>query len=284
MSMCQDIVFHGQANLKGKERADDGSDSGESEINWQLEALRLSDGDDDGDEDEEPDSGNQFIPEIYHDDDHWTQNDNMAEDSNLAGPSAPRLTQPSLALAVPATPQRASHPEPQLAQPCKQQSRASHSTASHDNVVFPLPPLSMPAAPQQAQPRKQKSRAPQSTTSHDDVFPLPPPATPRKSTLATLTLGSNLSDASSDNPSESPLRNAHAQKVKRCLIIDLEKEPAKASQHRTQKARAGKVKQRSIIDSDEEPIVVAQLMKKTHARKVKRRPIIDSDEEPIVAT
>jgi hypothetical protein len=75
--------------------------------------------------------------------------------------------------------------------------------------------------PQLAQPPKRRSRAPQkkvsrSTTSHDDaLLPLPPPATPSKTTLS-VTLDSDLLSDRSHNPFESsPPKKAHSRKAKR---------------------------------------------------------------------
>lgn len=171
MSMCQDIVFNGQA--KGKERAHDSSDSGESEINWQLEALNLGDDSDDEDNEDdarEPAFGNEdIIPVFYDDIDNF--NDGMAEESCVAGPSSvPQPTQSSLLM--PATPQRA-HPEPQLVQPPK--------------------------------PRPKARKVSDSTTPRGDILlPLPPPATPRKSTLS-ITLDSDFLSDASHNPFETSL-------------------------------------------------------------------------------
>jgi hypothetical protein len=221
MAMCQETVFHGRS--KGKERLEvqDSSDSGESEINWQLEALRLSDDNSDQDDTHEP--GFDSIP-IYYDDNDNFNDGTAAEENNVAGPSsAPQQIQSSLLM--PATPQRAStiHPEPQLAQLYKQQSRAPKKKVSH------------------------------SSTYHDDtLLPLPPPATPIKSTLSIALDSDFLSDASHNAP---------------------------------KKARARKGKQRQIIDSDEESIVVvAQYSKRSDpppiaALNVSWVPPTDDDDE-----
>jgi hypothetical protein len=201
MTMCQDIVFHGTSQAKGKERAHDSSDSGESEINWQLEALRLSD--DDEDDAHEPGFDNQDN-DVFYDDINY----GMANEYSVAGPSSvPQPTQ-SL-LSMPATPQQASqtHPEPQLAQPPKRRSKVPHSTTSHA----------------------------------DALLPLPPPATPMKSTLDS----GFLSDASHNPFESSPPKKAHPRKAKR----------------------------RPVVGSDEEIIVVAQRSEPTlvMATKAKKK-------------
>jgi hypothetical protein len=191
--MCQEIVFRGQS--KGKDQVQDNSDSGESEINWQLEALRLSDNNSESDEDDAYKPGFDSIP-VYHDDFN-DFNDGTVEENNVAGPSSvPQPTQSSLLM--PATPQRASttHPKPQprLAQPPKQQSRKKK--ASHSSTA----------------------------PSHDDaLLTLPPPATPTKSTLS-------IASDSDYNPFEAP-KKARARKGKQRLIIDSDEESIVVAQY-----------------------------------------------------
>jgi hypothetical protein len=157
MSMCQETVFHGQA--KGKARADDGSDSGESEINWQLEALNIS-GEDNDDEDGTPShepNEDSFSNLVLHD----NFNDGMAVESPVAGPS--------------------SIPQPM---------RSSY----HADAVPP----------------RQPTQSSSTLYDADALLPLPPPATPKKSTL-----GSNVLSDASLNPFDSPPKKAHARKAKR---------------------------------------------------------------------
>lgn len=89
MTLCQDIVFGGQATQR--ERDHDDSDSGESEINWQMQALDLAD-------DEDSTFGDQDIPDntLNHFDNFG---DNVLEDSI---PSQSNLSSP-----MPATPEQA---------------------------------------------------------------------------------------------------------------------------------------------------------------------------------
>ena len=239
MSMCQDIVFRGQGHqAKGKERAHDSSDSGESEINWQLDALRLNDEDDEDDaHNSEPRFGNQdnfgSSPVFYDDTTYNFNHDVTAEESHAAGPSSVLQppTQSSLLVPMPVTPQQASEtrPEPQLAQPPKR--RQHRSKAQKVSITY-------------------------STTSHvDTLLPLPPPATPRKSTLS-ITLDSDF-QVLSDNPFESPPPT------------------------RKKKVHGRKAKQRPTIEDSEsdseELIVAAQHLKKImHSESASPR---DNDEE-----
>jgi hypothetical protein len=159
MTMCDEIVFHGQAKGKGKERAHDSSDSGESEINWQLDALNIGDDEDNDDEDHDTHEPNEdsFSNVALYDD----FNDGMAVESPVAGPSSvPQPTRSSLIYRSDAVPQ------------------PTQSSLTLHNA--------------------------------DALLPLPPPTTPKKSTL-----DSNFLSDASFNPFDSPPKKADARKAKR---------------------------------------------------------------------
>ena len=189
MDMCQKIVFSGQTDKgKGNQMEDNASDSGESEINWGMEALAL----DDEDDPHELENDEWGLPD-------FTFNPNLDHNNqSRAGPSTYTLPPPN-------------------------------SFSSHDNPSSLHPPVatltntrpapSQPLIPQQVPPApKKKSRA-LNKTSHSGItqanllFPLPAPATPKKSTLS-VPVGLNLSTDESDSFEPMPLKKTQVSKAK----------------------------------------------------------------------
>ena len=246
--MCQETVFESQTKDKGMGRVQDDSDSGESEINWQLEALRLS-----GDEEDEAyhsESGLinpvviSFGNPVYYGD---VDNFGMVTGSvagPVAGPSS--APQPTESLpSIPVTPQRPSKtlPEFQLAPPPKPRQRAR--------------------APKERNPLTLNSEA---------LLPLPPPATPRRSRLGA-------DDFVSPNPFETspprrPSKKAQAQQKKSLApprtsetqLETIEQGPGSEGKALPTRARKGTWKKVAFVESD----AAVPVPKKPRGRRSKR--------------
>ena len=185
MSMCQDIVFGGRA--KSKERQYESSDSGESEINWQLQALQLSDDSEDdtsshepgystrepgyntrepgynthelGYDTHEPTGYNAYEPTRYNNNydiggsaAFHSQSLDDDDDGSIRQPRAGPSTQPH---AGPSTQPHAG-PSTQPHADSFTQPHAGPSTHNPPSTVFPLmqSSLPMPTTPQRAQPQQ----------------------------------------------------------------------------------------------------------------------------------
>lgn len=261
--MCQEIVFDGQTKDKGKGRAQDHSDSGESEINWQLEALRLSGDDEDDTYDSESGLQNPVISfnPVYHDID---DNFRIAME-RVAGQVAGPLSAPQ--------------PTESVAGPVAGPSSAPQPTESLPSIpVTPQQPLKTLPVFQLAPPPKprQRARAPiernSLTFNFEALLPLPPPATPRRSRL-------DYEDFVSPNPFETspprPLpKKAQAQRKKSLAppvisetqLEAIEQGPGSKGKALPTRARKGTWKKVAFVESD----AAAPVPKKPRGRRSKR--------------
>lgn len=263
MRKCQDIVFDRADRQNSSQVHDDSKSDASSDVDWQAQALQLSDEDDN--QNLSSDDNGFFGNTSYGEYDDLDNYDDIDDDGSpprpRAGPST--LTLPTLV----------SSSSSQLPAP-RQASQPGRQTGMLTTLLSPVveeQSSTIPVTPQRASTKRSKGprKALHSTTSDVDLlFTLPPPVTPKKHSKVAMSMSHSPGDFGL-GPSPSP-------------VIPEQLEPNKRTKS---SKKTHTVMELSDEDSSAMLAVQPAPKKKTKAMTKTLRSIPDpADEDPSIAT